>query len=767
MIVLTSVLFLILAVTPTLSQSIFPGRFLGARSVGLGNTVVSTAQSPFAALRNPAALGAIQDMRLTFSSNAFSDLGFIGATQFYPGFGSLAISYTRTDFDLYAAQSSQDMQTRFDRMTIAFGRNVSNLFLAGASLHWNHFYRNHFYTNSDYLTFSLGLLVFPATNFEWQRLFPQSGNLFNNVILPQKFSMGIVVQDIPFGKKGFDPYVDIGAYYRLFKDGPTLLGALRLSEEKQILGLGFNLPVTRNINMITGIEDFRIKNTAFGMSFLFSRYSFDIAYSLQKKELYLDYTMRIGKSPLQRAKQYREKGVYFAKQGKHRRALKELNKYLAYVPDDSVTYVLQKWLISKVQARESQIRQLFDIAAKSEEKNWYIRAALIYNFILQMDEGNIEASQRLLQIDPLVTISLYRLYDKGLEEFRAGNYRVAEKAFTTILKIQPEHEKSVYYLQKIYDDYSEKANELYFRGLGFFNQKRYELAIAAFDEAIEYVRDNHKTQNSRALAKEKLLERNRERERLTKLAQSYERKKQFINAFHTYTQILAANPDDDETNYAIRRITPQLNRSLDRLVERGRQAFAAGKIKSARTYFQSLLNYDHTNQIANQFLRRIEREDKRLIEAIYGRAIADFDRGFWDKAIASFDTVLSLENDYKAAKEKRREALAKSSFEELLNIAEVHYREGQFMKALDYYEQILARVPGNQYIIQQMADCREKMNAFVDLHFNKAIHLYAAQDYLGTIRECEAVLNANPTHSGSLEYLKKARERRLAVEALQ
>lgn len=760
--ILTSVFYLFFVANPCSSQSVFPNNLLGARSIGLGNTLVSTTQSPFAALRNPAALGIIQDMQIALSSNEFSGSGFIGATQFYPNFGSLAFSFARTDFEMLSIQNSQKMKTRFDRATIAYGRTISNSFLTGTSFHWN-----HTGAGENYLTFSLGLLIFPATDFELQRLFPNSENLFNNVILPQKFSIGVVAQDIPIGKKAYSPYVDIGTYYRIYKDGPTILGALRLSKEKQIPGLGFNFPIKKNINILTGIENFEMQKTSLGLSLLFPRQSFDLAYSFQEKGFYLDFTIRIGKTSLQRAKQYREKGIFYAKQGNNSRALKELNKYLAYVPDDSVTYVLQKWLVSRVQARKSQINQLLDIAAKSEEKNWYIRAALIYNYILQIDENNFVASQRLAQIDPLVTISIYRMYDKGLEEFRASNYKVAEKAFATILKVQPVHKKSAFYLQKIFDIYSEKADELYFRGLGFFNQKRYELAIATFEEALEYMLDNQESQKYLTLAKEKLLERNRETERLTNLAESYKQKKQYISAYQMYKQLLTIYPDNDETKFAIRQITPQLNRSLDRLVEKGKKAFEAGDLESTKTYFQSLLNYDHTSQVANIYLAKIEQVDKRQIEALYQKGIVFFDQGQWDNAITIFDSLLALENDYKAASEKRREALAKSSFEELIMTAESLYREGKFMRALDYYQQILVRVPANHYIVQQMAECRDKMNAFVELHFSKAINLYAAQDYHGTIQECEAVLVADPTHTGSQEFLKKARERQLAVEALQ
>lgn len=147
--------------------------------------------------------------------------------------------------------------------------------------------------------------------------------------------------------------------------------------------------------------------------------------------------------------------------------------------------------------------------------------------------------------------------------------------------------------------------------------------------------------------------------------------------------------------------------------------------------------------------------------------MAKFDQNKWDEAIALFDSLLSIQSNYELAQEKRREALAKSSFDELLKTADAFYSDGKYMKAIDYYEQVQSRVPENEHIRLRIAECRQKLNAFVDIHFSKAINLYAAEDYSGAIRELEAVLEADPTHAGSREYLQKAQKRLIAIETLQ
>ncbi|MFQ5627446.1 MAG: tetratricopeptide repeat protein [bacterium] len=760
--VLASLLFVFCLPSLSMSQTFHRKKLPGARSVGLGSAIVSSLQNPIAAIHNPAALAVIQDMQIALSSSEFNNLNFIGAARFYPGFGSLAFSYSRPNYGELSPFNSQIIDNNLRRITFSYGKNISNTFLAGTSLNWNQLSENN-----NHLSFSLGLLAFPATDYELQRLFPNSTSLFNNVILPQRFSIGLVVQDIAIGKRGLDPYVDLGAYYRLYQDGPTILGALRLTEEKQIPGFGINFPLQHYLHLFSGIENFDFNKSALGVSVLFPRQSLDVSYSVESKTFYLDFSIRIGKSPLQRAKLYREKGVAYARKGNHEKALYELNKYLSYVPDDSITTVLQKWLLSKIQAKENQINQLLDIAFKSEQKKWYIRAALIYNYILELDKDNFESQERLSNIAPLVDKSVERLFEKGLDEFKAGRFKVAEKAFKTIIKVRPEHDESVLYLEKIFNYYTQNAEELYFRGLGFYNQKRYEKAIATFEEALDYAINNVETHQYLTLSKEKLTERSKVCNRLLKQAQRYEQKKQYVNAYNTYKRIIEINPEDDETKYALRQLTPRLHRSLDQMVESGQKYFAQGQFGNARMVFQTLLNFEKTSKTANQYLIRLDKQDKLKIDELYRRGLTFFDQQNWDKAIALFDSVLSLQNNYEDIQEKRLEALAKSSFDELLKTADKYYWDGKYMRAIDYYEQILARVPGNQYILRQITDCRYKLNAFIELHFGKAINLYAAEDYRGAIRELKTVLEADPSHTGSQEYLKKAQKRLLAVETLQ
>ena len=754
-----SLLFSLFLFSHAFSQNIHPQNRVSARAIGLGNAVVASLQSPLASLRNPAALALIQDMQLSVSARETNRIGFLGLAKFYPDLGSIGLTYSRTD--VYNANSPGQVSV-FERASFAYGKSFSDAFLAGSAVHWNRTAHN-----SNALTFSLSLLVFPATSYDIQRLFPNSGTLFNNVILPQKFSIGLLIQDIPIGRQIIAPSVDVGSYYRLFKNGPTVLAAARFSEHDETIGVGANLPVKHYLSVFAGIEKFDIHKSALGLSVAFPRQSLDLSYSFAEKAFFLDFTTRIGKSPLERAQSYRDKGIRFAKQNQHRRAYTEIKKYLSYLPDDAEAIVLQNWLTKQIHARENQIKQLIDIATEHEEKQWYIRAALIYKHILKLDQHNEYARVRLVEIKPDLENNLTRLFEVGLAAFQQGNFKTAERAFSTVLKVQPGHESATLYLQRINSYYAQKAEDLYYQGLGYFNQERYENAISAFEQALEFSHDNLEASKYLALSRQKQSEVENQTDKLFEQAQQYEKRKQILNAYHTYKKIIALNPENHEANFALRQLAPKVDASLQRMLSRGKAYFENGDFENARSLFQTLLSYDATSAAANEFLTRIENEDKRRIDELYRKGMAEFDRKRWDKAIALFDSVLSMQSTYESAREKRREALAKSSFEELLNTADAFYLAGKYMKAIDYYEQVRSRVPANQNIIARIADCREKLNAFVDLHFSRAINLYAAQDYRGAIRELKAVLEANPGHIGSQEYLKKAQKRLIAIETLQ
>ena len=753
-----TILSLLSSVCTGYSQIPYPQDKISARAIGLGNANFSSVQNPFATINSPAALALMQDMQLSISSFETKRLNFIGLANFFPDIGSFSLSFTRLPFvsDTFGSTSS------INRWSFAYGRGVSNKILAGAGVHWN---RPAGMANS--LTFSASLLAFPGANYEIQHLFASSKSLFNNVILPQKFAIAFAIQDVPFSKKMLDPSFQIGSYYRLSESGTTLFSSMRISENDQNIGIGASIPLKHYIDFFAGIERFEIKKSAIGASFRFPRQSIDFSYSFAEKAFFLDFSTRIGKSPLQRARNYREQGIYYARQREHEKALKQIKKYLSYVPEDTESLILQNWLLSRVEEKDTQINQLLEIASEFEEKEWYIRAALTYKHILKLDNENEYAHSRMSKIKSGLQNNLKRLYELGLSEFRKGNFKTSERAFSTILQIQPNHQRSEQYLQRINDYYDQSADELYYRGLGFYNQKRYDKAVNAFEEALTFAPGNLEAQKYLGLSRDRLNRVQNQTQALLETAQRYEKQNQILNAYQTYKKMIAINPENDEANFALRQLTPKINRSLKRMENRGEAYFKSGELERARSLFQTLLNYDASSNIANTYLTRIEEADKRQIDALYEKGMAKFDQNKWDEAIALFDSLLSIQSNYELAQEKRREALAKSSFDELLKTADAFYSDGKYMKAIDYYEQVQSRVPENEHIRLRIAECRQKLNAFVDIHFSKAINLYAAEDYSGAIRELEAVLEADPTHAGSREYLQKAQKRLIAIETLQ
>lgn len=732
-------------------------RLAGARFVAFGTTLVSAGQGGWTFLQNPATLAMIQDAQITLALRERSVFNAAGLASFFPSFGTLAVSYARLD----GVARSPSLNHQFRRFSFGFGRNLSNQFLAGATLNWNR------RSPDDDLTLTLGLVAFPLVRAKFQQLFLTERNLFNNAILPQKLALGLAIHDLPLGDREAKTAVEFGGSFRPHERFPVMHGAMHIKRGETYLSVATSLPVRHYANLIASIDNLNPSRSAFGVSLFFPRSSLDIAYNVASKSLFVDVSMRIGKNPVERARQYRRKGVIYTRQGKHKLALREINKYMAYMPEDSLARILRNLLVQKIQIRENQILKLFSQAAESEQKGWFIRAALIYKYILQLEEDNEKAQLRLSLIMPHVEESTSRLLQEGVRAYNQGDMRVAQRALKMVLKVWPEHEIAASYLAKVEAFKRETAEDLYYSGLGYYKQGNFATAIEKLKKALELDPSRKDASRYLELALAEQAKRERQIAQLFQRAKNQEKRSRFIEASNTYRQILAIDVQNDEARFALRRLEPSLKRQLEQELQQAQRHFANNEFDKARKIFQVLLNYENTSRTANIYLTRIERAEKMRIEKLYQEGLAAFDQKKWDVAIALFDSVLSLESNFDAAQNKRLEALAQSSIDELLGTAERYFQEGNYLKAIDYFRQVLARVPENPYIAARVQECMEALDATITHFFETGLNRFAHQDYLGAMRAFEEVLKINPEHGAARDFFEKCQNRVQAVKTLQ
>lgn len=760
----------------SIAQSLLGFANPGARSAALGHAALASLHDPAAVFWNPAALSLARDARFRISTNQPFNFDYIGVSQFWPRFGDLAASISRYDFLLPDSTGELKIPGLLERGTLAYARDLSRHFAVGTAVDYN---RNKT-SETEFFTFALGIQIYPFEAGQGDsRAALNRLDTFNPVELPHRFSLALVARDLPLGRSELDPHYEAGVYYLPLPRGPSFHLAFRFDKNDNSFRLGISQPILNSVHLNAGIEDFNVDRAAFGVSLLSTLYSIDVGYSLRTESIVADFSVRLGATPASRAQRHQARSIALAREGSYREALREIEKNLHYLPDDSISRAIRGTLINRIDAREREIMRVLEQARSDEERKLYIWAAKKYLQVLQDHPEHRVAKDRLQHMAPMLESQITQLYDAGIRMYEEQEYASADVAFRTILDVQKSHRGAQVYLERVRDAYSNKSQEAYFRGLGFYRQKKYEQAIDALKEAIAFHSQNREARDLLAEANAALQTREQRVRTLMRIAQEHARNRDFLQALDAYNQIVAIHPDNIDARSQVRALEVQASNQLNNLTRQAVSAFEAGNFAQARNQFQKLQRYETTQRTASQYLDRIRDVDRRRIEDVYNEAIRHYDSREFDRAITLLDSVLAMENNYKQAYEKKQDALEQLSFSEALAKAEAKFNAAnhratlafedamRLKDALTYYEQLLTREPKNQLVESRVQECRRRLRFFNEDTFNRAVSLYAAENYSEASARLKQVLAIDPDHLQAMEYLNKSEQRRQAVEALK
>ncbi len=743
-------------------QSLMHTNTPGARANILGHSNFSAIQSPLALLNNPANLGHLRDMQFLITSNRAFRFNFIGISEYLPGVGNAGMAFSEFEMNYWKSMpdTSVWMRSRLRRGSFGFARQWTVSLFTGAALHYNEL------DSRSFLSFSVGLIY--LADGEAARMHSDAGlALFNHPLPFRRYGLSLVWQDIPVGDRRLKSFVDASAFYQLSHLGPILSVAVRASGHDETFQTGFAIPIENKVSFYAGIRDFKMKKLLAGVGFLAVQQSIDIAYDFNDQKIFVDFTLRLGRSPQERALRHKQRSIRYARNGLFEKALAEVNHYLSYQKNDSTTLRLKSWLEEKVRVRHEQILQLLSEAQKFENKRWYISATMNYLKILELDPDNKQARRRLKFIRPMVDIYINQLYQRGVQAFEEQRYEQARRAFQAVLAVRKDHEKAREYMQRVENYFAKQSEELFLRGLGYYSQKNYDMAIASFTEALNYNRNNDEARDYLEKARQEKDIRTHLSDSLMIQAEEMVRQKDYVAAYNLYEKVLEVDPFHREAQKALRKLKPVLKRYVDGYIREGKTAFRKGNLEQARQAFRNALRIDPSRRDARRYLARIEKEGKERIEAKYREGMRYFEARDWARAIDAFEAVLTMDSQHRAARKMLREAYSQSSFEEHLQQAEQKFRAGQYLEAMELFTQLLERDSSNTYIQSRLEDCQRELNKLVEQYFNQGISYYTAERYSDAIREWDKALKLNPNHTQALAYKKKAQQRLDALRRLR
>lgn len=747
-----TILALLLVVQTLTAQTLFNRDGRSARALGLGGAHLIASPDPLAAAWNPALLAALRDVQFALSIDDAFDLTHAGLAGFWPQYGGVGVNVLQ----LF------DSQHELDRLSLGWGKALSPFLSAGLSAHWNR--ADHGESTESFTTASFGLILHPfggriAVSEEFADY-----DFFNSPLSPYRFAFSLQASDVALGGKHLQTYYKSSMALRLGNRAPSLFASLEWRDDDPFARLGMAVPIVPRFALYSSITDFNSKRSALGGAFLSDRYAFDLAYTFLDKSVRGGLSLRLGASPLERARNHYEAGNKMAEMQNYRAALRELRHYRAYEPEMEKAGQLLQALAIKVASEDRQIRLLLDEARAFELRHRYLSAALNYLQVLKMDRGHREARDRLAVLQPRLDIYLNQLYTRGVQAFEEGNYDVAYKAFENILLVRPDYPKAAHYTAQLKDVRAKQAEEIFLRGLGYYSQKNYTKAIADFEEAINLSPNYAEARENLEKARTGLAQQAKQNDRLFAQARRLQQKQQYLSAYNLYRQILDSDPSYESARQEIKALQGRIDEFISAKMQAGERAFQRGDLAAAEDQFQAILKMSPGHREANNYRQRITEAKRGRVESHMRNAMSLFDARLWSRAVEAFERVLEVEPSNKLAASKRNQALSMIDLKDLYEQGERYYNRGQFTQAMELFDRVLAKDPNHVEAKRYLDNSQRQLHLKIEQHFNRGLTYYANEDYDNAIKEWERVLAFNPEHAQSLQYREQARQK---LEALQ
>ncbi|MFQ5648511.1 MAG: tetratricopeptide repeat protein [bacterium] len=267
-------------------------------------------------------------------------------------------------------------------------------------------------------------------------------------------------------------------------------------------------------------------------------------------------------------------------------------------------------------------------------------------------------------------------------------------------------------------------NEVYHRGLSYFNNERYEQALAAFNEVIQSDPSFREVQAKVREAKTALQANRQSRntnalyDRAAKLAQE----KNWQEAIKLLEQIVKADANFRDAQARLQRLRDLADNAvqedeLERTYQNGVAALRSQNWRQALNHFASVQNIDPGYKDVARLVRQVKQGRSRAqaresqLTELYEQGTAQMAAKRWDQALASFKELETLSpgfRDIEAQLISIRHALTQQS-----TAVDTLYRDGLFalqngdwLQAVLAFEKVKLLDPDYENINNKLADAQ-------------------------------------------------------------
>ncbi len=737
----------------SISQQEYSEFLPNAHSIGMGGSGVALPYDPAASYWNPANIAFLTTNRVLININNKSYLNCIALTKFFPPSFTLGINIFRPEVNNH----------HYDIANIAIGYRMASFFSVGTNFNFSKTMKDEIYSS-----FGFGLFFKSYPNFQPpQTSYNSIWNWFRSKQMKDKFCLGFSFHNIPFNYKKQNHEIRLGAAVKPHDLGPLIHFAYHFTPDSHSLHLGTLTTLSKYLDIYFGVKDLNINRFALGGAIDWGPFQMDLSYDFKYSNIYFSVMIRLSEEKSVLFQKYKDLGTRHIKNNDFKSALKVYLKALAYEPENKEINYLVSILNNETSRESKKIDSLFIAGKRFEEKDWFINAFISYQKILEIDRDNRKAQKHLKSLNSKLVPYLNGIYRQGVMYFNQNDLNRAKRIFEQIIIVDKKHQGANSYLAKIDSINTSAANEYYYRGLGYYNQRNLSRALDEFKEALT-ANPNHEPARQYLEKTEREIETNQQKiNQFLREAQNYELKKQYVKATISYRKILEIDKSHQYAREKLAFLDGYIKTEVENKFQRAQGLYDQMDYSGAIVLFNEILSIDPDHRASKNYLRRTTDKLLVLADQHYERAQNFFHQKKWDLVLQECNLTLTMNSDHSGAKELQQTALANISIGKLLEKGLRYYERSDYLNARSTFKQVLAKEPNNVTAQNYLNRIETGLKERVDELFNMGMVKYAEGDYEEAIKEWKKILDIDPNYKSAKEYIQKAQERIDALKRIE
>ena len=396
-----------------------------------------------------------------------------------------------------------------------------------------------------------------------------------------------------------------------------------------------------------------------------------------------------------------------------------------------------------------------------------------------VERGAVSAPSPLLEIDEERDRKVRQLYNKGLAAYYLKEWDKAVNYFQAVLELNPDIQEAVSKLEEAQQQ--ARLNKLYDQAQLALKAEDWGEALNTLEILVSEAPDftDAASQLEYASRQKKLSDMYTEARQLYK-AREWQA---VVSVFLEITSLEPDYPDAEGLLVSAQEEVALLEqrRELENLYSKALEEMEAGEWYQAHQFFIQVLKIDpayedaqRLSALAEEQIQRREaaRQQQEVISNLYQEVLDLYDARSWQAALSKLDDIYSLDPDFSdpdeirtkaqthAQEEKREEQLAR-----LYQEADGYFIEGEWMKAMELYDNVLALDP--HYLDTETKRNQAQHQKELADQFGQALDQLEAKNWQQAIEGLQKIIKGDPDYSDPihgraatlLERAKQQKER--------